>query len=81
MSTLPDTKRLGLGLLWGILGYLIAAMVGYVLIEQFSSNVHDRSVEAAMTGIFVVGPIGAVTGFVVGAMRGSRTPDRLDPKG
>jgi hypothetical protein len=69
-------RRFGLGLLYAIGGYLVAAVVGYFLIGHFSSNVHDRSVEAAMTSAFVIGPVGAVVAFIVGFIRGGRTSDR-----
>jgi hypothetical protein len=65
-------KRLGIGLLCAVAGYLIAAFAGYGLIEWFSSNGHDRSVEAAMTGLFVLGPFGAIVGFVAGFVAGGR---------
>ena len=35
------------------------------LIETFSSNRHDQSVEAAMTGAFVIGPLMAVTAVIM----------------
>ena len=66
-------KRFGIGLVWAIGGYVIAAGVGYVPIGQLSSNVHDRSVEAAMTSAFVLGPLGAVVAFVAGFMRAGRS--------
>jgi hypothetical protein len=59
-------KRFGIGLLGGIVGYLIAAFAGYFLIEWLSSNTHDRSVEAAMTSALVLGPLGAIVGFICG---------------
>ena len=65
-------KRFGLGLLYAIGGYVVAALVGYFLIDQFSSNTHDRSLEAAMTSAFLFGPLGAVAAFVVGFIRGGR---------
>ena len=65
-------KRFGLGLLFAIGGYIAAALTGYFLIGQLSSNTHDRSVEAAMTSAFVIGPLGAIVGFVVGFIRGGR---------
>jgi hypothetical protein len=73
-------RRLGFGLLYGIGGYLVAATAGYFLVGQLSSNVHDRSVEAAMTGAFVFGPLGAVAAFIVGLIRGGRTADRVEAK-
>jgi hypothetical protein len=62
-------RRIGFGLLWAIPSYLTGAFGGGYLIDVLSSNQHDRSVEAAMTGAFVLGPLGAVIGFVVGAVR------------
>lgn len=65
-------RRLGIGLLFAAGGYLVAAVVGYVLIGQVSSNAHDRSVEAAMTSLFVFGPLGALLAFIVGFVRAGR---------
>lgn len=62
-------KRFGFGLLYGVVGYLITAAVGYFLILQLSSNNHDRGLEAAMTSIFVCGPIDGVLAFVTGFIR------------
>ena len=61
-------------MLFGVAGYLIVAVAGYFLISQFSSNMHDRSVEAAMTSIFFFGPIGAILGLILGVIRGGRRP-------
>jgi hypothetical protein len=36
-----------------------------VLIEAVSSNTHDQSVEAAMTGAFVFGPFAAVLSVII----------------
>ena len=66
-------KRFAIALLWGIGGYAITALTGYVLIDHLSSNVHDRAMEAAMTSIFVVGPLGAVAAFVVAFVRIGRS--------
>lgn len=66
-------KRLALGLLFGVSGYVAAAIAGYFLIMGFSSNTHDRLLEAGMTSAFVLGPAGAVLGFAVGfILRGRR---------
>lgn len=46
--------------LLGAVGYVIGAFGGGVLVSTFSSNQHDRSLEAAMIGAFVCGPIAAV---------------------
>jgi uncharacterized membrane protein YeaQ/YmgE (transglycosylase-associated protein family) len=73
-------KRLGIGLLCAIGGYFVGAFAGYFLIEWFSSNVHDRSLEAAMSSIFVWGPVGAVVAFVVGFIRGGRRSRSAEAK-
>jgi prolipoprotein diacylglyceryltransferase len=59
-------RRFVVSLLYALAGYVLGALVGYVLIEWFSTNTHDRSVEAAMTSAFVFGPLGAVIAFVAG---------------
>ena len=59
-------KYVGIGLLIGIVGYAISAFISYFLIGKFSSNGHDRSVEASMTSIFVFGPAGFILFFIIG---------------
>lgn len=59
-------KYIGIGFLVGIVGYVVAAFLSYFLIGKFSSNVHDRSVEASMTSLFVFGPIGFILSFILG---------------
>ena len=39
------------------------------LVTKLSSNMHDRSTEAAMTGAFVYGPALALIAFIVGFVR------------
>lgn len=58
-------KTFALGVLAALGGYIIGMLGGMFLIEAFSSNRHDRSVEAAMTGAFVVGPLMAVMAVIV----------------
>jgi hypothetical protein len=58
-----------MGLLFALLGFLVAASLTGFLVAQLSSNTHDLSVEAAMTAIFVGGPVGAVVGFLIGFLR------------
>jgi hypothetical protein len=65
-------QRFGLALVFAVGGYILAAGLGYFLIRQFSANVHDRDLEAAMTGAFVAGPIGAMVAFVIGFVRSRR---------
>ncbi|WAC12552.1 hypothetical protein [Dyadobacter pollutisoli] len=59
-------KNFAIALLCGIVGYLILATLSYYLVGKFSSNNHDRSVEASMTSIFVYGPIGFILAFIAG---------------
>jgi len=58
-------------LLFAALGFVVVAAVSYLLISAFSSNQHDRSVEAAMTSIFFLGPVGAVVAGVIAFVRSS----------
>ena len=62
-------RRVAFGLLWAVPGYLLGAFGGGALLYLVSTNQHDRSVEAAMTGAFVFGPLAAVVAFVAGASR------------
>ena len=62
-------KRVAMALLGGLLGYALGAFGGGYLVALFSSNTHDRSVEAAMTGAFVLGPLAALVGAGVGFWR------------
>jgi hypothetical protein len=66
-------KRFGIGLLWSIAGYIVVAVASYFLVLQLSSNQHDRELEAAMTGAFLFGPIGAVVAFILGMIRSGRS--------
>jgi len=59
-------KTFVIALLIGIIGYVAFAFLSYFLIGKFSSNGHDRSVEASMTSIFVFGPIGLILSFIIG---------------
>lgn len=70
------SKRIAMGVLGAVLGYLLGAFGGGFLVSVLSSNTHDRSVEAAMTGAFVLGPLAAVVGALVGIWRtkASRPP-------
>lgn len=65
-------KRFGIALLFAVAGYLVFAIASYFLVGMFSSNTHDRSVEAAMTSVFFYGPAGALVAFVLGLIRGGR---------
>ncbi len=65
-------KRLGFGLLFTVVGYVLGVIAGYFLIDNLSTNTHDRSVEAAMTSAFVIGPLAAIIGGITGVIRGGR---------
>lgn len=62
-------RRLGIGLLYVVIGYIAVAVASHFLTGLLSPNVDDRAVEAAMTSAFVWGPLGAVTAFIVGFVR------------
>jgi cytochrome bd-type quinol oxidase subunit 2 len=62
-------RSLAIGLGWAIAGSLIGAFGGGWLLTKLSSNMHDRSTEAAMTGAFVFGPAMALIAFIVGFVR------------
>jgi hypothetical protein len=47
-----------------VIGYSVFAFAGYWAIVLLSANHFDRSVEASMTAAFVIGPGGAIIGFV-----------------
>ena len=59
-------KYICISFLSGIAGFAILAFLSYYLIGKFSSNGHDRGVEASMTSIFVLGPIGFILGCIIG---------------
>ena len=61
---MPRFMRAMLGL---IIGFLLGAVGGALLISLFSGNVHDKSLETSMTAAFVTGPLGAIVGMFVGA--------------
>ena len=73
-TTLPDgavarrLRALLVGLLVALPCYAGGVLLGIGLVQAFADNGHDRSVEAAMTGAFVFGPVAAVAGFVCGAL-------------
>jgi hypothetical protein len=68
-------KRIAMAVLGGVLGYVLGALGGGFLVSAFSSNTHDRSVEAAMTGAFVVGPLIGVLGALLGIWRSKPARD------
>jgi len=65
-------KLFGLSLLAAIVRYFIGLFGGMSLVETFSSNAHDRSMEAAMTGAFVIGPLAGLVAVIVTIIYGLR---------
>ena len=65
-------RRILMGLLWAVPGYLVGAFGGGDLLYALSSNQHDVSVEASMTGAFVFGPLAGLVAFIAGAVRAGR---------
>ena len=72
-------RRIIIGLLWAVPAYLLGAFGGGYFLYLLSTNQHDRSVEASMTGAFVFGPIAAVVGFGLGMRRAKPRPPALPP--
>ncbi|MGA2492731.1 MAG: hypothetical protein ABSF67_07230 [Roseiarcus sp.] len=58
-----------------IVGYAVAAFAGDWAIETFWGNMHDRSLEAITTVVFVIGPAGAIVGAVAGFVLGRARKD------
>src|SRR5690242_21754357 len=58
-------KSFGLAVLAAIGGYVIGLFGGMFFIQIFSTNRHDKSLEAAMTGAFVLGPLMAIVAVIV----------------
>jgi hypothetical protein len=63
-------RRFLAALLGMLIGYPLFAFAGYGIVDLFSPNNFDRSVEAVMTAAFAFGPLGAVVGIVAGAILG-----------
>lgn len=57
-------KAFEVALLAAILGYVAGLFRTMAAIELFSSNQHDTSLEGAMTGAFVGGPLIAVISMI-----------------
>ncbi|HSE97073.1 MAG TPA: hypothetical protein VLD57_02310 [Blastocatellia bacterium] len=58
-------KTTGLALLVGFAGYILGVLLGMAAVNMFSTNQHDKSVEAAMTGFFFFGPALSILSVVV----------------
>ena len=57
------------GLFWAVSGYVLGAVGGGFVVYAITTNRHDRSMEAGMTGVFFLGPVVAVIAFLVGVVR------------
>lgn len=62
-------KRVLRAIGWGVVAYVVSAFAGYFLVAALSGNTHDPGVEAAMTGVFVIGPLGGVIATIVSFLR------------
>ncbi len=56
-----------------VIGFVATAVAGYFLITWLSTNTHDRALEAAMSSVFVFGPLGAVVAGVIAFVRFGKT--------
>lgn len=74
-------KRVVIAIACSLAAYVVAAFVSYVLIQELSSNAHDRGMEAAVTSAFVFGPLGALVAFAIGFVRAGRNPTRPERGG
>ena len=67
-------RRLIIAFVAAVIAYVAGAFGGGLLVSQLTGNTHDASVEAAMTGAFLFGPLAALVGFVIGFRATSRPP-------
>jgi hypothetical protein len=58
-------RTFGLAVLVGAGGYVAGVLLGVFLVQLSSTRKSEKSMEAAMTGFFYVGPVVAVIAFVV----------------
>jgi hypothetical protein len=56
----PLLEIIGLSFLSLVAGYVVGLFAGMALINGFSSNRHDKSVEAATTSALIIGPASAL---------------------
>jgi len=74
-------RRIVMAVLGLLIGYPVFAFIGYWIIQLFSGNTFDRSMEADMTAVFAIGPLGAVIGLVAGLIVAGlkRKPEAAPP--
>lgn len=63
-------RRTVMAILGLLIGYPVFAVIGYWIIHLSSGS--TRSMEASMTAVFAIGPLGAVVGLVAGMILASR---------
>ncbi|HEX3869136.1 MAG TPA: hypothetical protein VHV77_01740 [Pirellulales bacterium] len=61
-------SRIVFSLLGAAFGYTVGVFVGILAVNALSTNLQDRTLEVASTAAFVVGPIAALVGLIVGAL-------------
>ena len=61
-------RHFGIGVLWGLGGYVLGVVVCFLLVTVFSSKRHDLNTESIMTAFFAGGPLVAIIGFIVGVI-------------
>jgi hypothetical protein len=76
-------RRTFVAVLGLLIGYPLFAFAGYWVIQLISGNTFDRSLEASMTAVFAIGPLGAVVGLVAGLIAAGmkRKPEPSPPAG
>jgi hypothetical protein len=73
-------RRLGSGILWSAVFYVLGAVAGELLVVAISPNTHDLAVEAAMTSLFVIGPIAGFLGLILGVSRSRKQMEMRKPE-
>jgi F0F1-type ATP synthase membrane subunit c/vacuolar-type H+-ATPase subunit K len=58
-------RTFGIALLVGAGGYVAGVLLGVLLVQLSSTRKSEKSMEAAMTGFFYVGPVVGLIAFVV----------------
>lgn len=59
-------RRLFIGILWGVPAYIGGSFAGGFMLFHLAAAGHDGSIEAAVTGAFVFGPVAALAALIAG---------------